>query len=604
MSAPVVLALLLSSALAEVPRVPSRQIPSSVLVELQLLENRFELALAADCDADRCFSKGCAYIDHAVADQPRSASMPGLGQDAGPGAGISQHYLTQAQCSFAHERALASSDVQALVRRLQAKLSSGWTVVNVTNETLPPLPDYLREPPTGDTADPEEGEPEAVEEAPVVEPEPWSAAVAGRELWSTLLPHFFWMIALSMVTVAGFLLIWAWRRVGVVSLEEQALLAQLAQPEPDGAPGAEGPDGEQGDDPQPPEDFVQQQHELWQARLDALDPEHPDPELGALIRGLLRSGDIALLAKAVLQFPGSFLAAFPQGGDIASAKLELATTLENVDADDLPSDVEFFEALNRHALASALVTQGDARIVRSLHQDFGASGLVELIGRLSPRVGALLFALSPLAEQYEVARLLAPRKVMELADQLLRSNRMDPSEAEHLFAVLDAAQHGAAAPVVAEAVEVSDRGTAFDAAGALSVLLPMLEPGHRASLFSSALGRSHGAVPTWYRGILLGDMLLVLSAEARADLLLGVDAAVLAAWLSFEGPDTTARLLQGVPDSLRVSVEASSRFSSRELQLGLAARGRRELAAGFQRQLLRARVPFEEVIVPRAPGDA
>jgi hypothetical protein len=65
------LSLLMSSALAQAPRVPSRQIPPSVLVELQLLENRFDLALAADCDSDRCFSKGCSYLDHAVADRPR-----------------------------------------------------------------------------------------------------------------------------------------------------------------------------------------------------------------------------------------------------------------------------------------------------------------------------------------------------------------------------------------------------------------------------------------------------------------------------------------------------------------------------------------------------
>jgi hypothetical protein len=389
--------------------------------------------------------------------------------------------------------------------------------------------------------------------------------------------------------------------VGVTSLEEQALLAQLSEPEPPADP--DGPEVEPATDPGSDPDFVAQQREIWQARLEAFDPQQPDPELSALIRGLLRSGDIPLLAKAVLEFPGSFPATFPQGGDIASAKLDLAAYLETVDAEELPSDAEFFESLNRHALATAVATQGDARIVRSLHQDFGAAGLVELIGRLSPRVGALLFALAPLEEQHEVARLLAPRKVMELADQLLRSNRMDPSEAEHLFAVLAAAQGAAPAPVIVEVAEVSDRGAAFDAAGALSVLLPMLEPGHRASLFAAALGRSHGAVPTWYKGILVADMLLVLPSEARADLLLGVDASVLAAWLFLESPDARARLLAGVPDSLRVSVEASSRFPSRERQLVLAARGRRELAAGFQRQLVRARIPFEDVVVPVAPGD-
>jgi hypothetical protein len=601
MSSFLAVAILLSGALAEVPRVPSRQIPPSVLVELQLLENRFELALATDCDAERCFSKGCAYVDHAVADQPRSSSMPGLGQEPGPGSVASQEYLTQARCSFAHEKALESADVQALVRRLQAKLSSGWTVVTVSNEVLQPLPPYLREPPEPEPEDP----PEPVQEAPVIEPEPWTAEVAGRELWSALLPHFFWMIGVGLVTLAGLLAIWAWRRVGVTSLEEQALLAQLSQPPveppatPDGSDTAAAGEASEVD-----RAYVAQQQEIWEARLQGLDPLHPDPELSALIRGLLRSGDIPLLAKAVLKFPDSFPAAFPLGGDIASAKLELAAYLETVDVDALPSDVAFFESLNRHALSAALVSQSDASVVRSLHEDFGASGLVDLIGRLSPRVGALLFALAPLEEQHEVARLLTPRRVWDLAEQLLRSNRMDPAEAEHLFAVLGAAGGGAPAPAVVEAVEVSDRGAAFDAAGALCALLSRLEPEHRAALFAGALKRFQGALPAWYRDILVADMLLVLPAEARADLLLGVDPEILAAWLSLEGPDTTASLLAGVPDSLRVSVEGWSRFPSRARQLALAARGRRELARGFQRQLARARIPFEGVVVSQDPGEA
>ncbi len=599
-----VVAILLSGAFAQTPRVPSRQIPPSVLVELQLLENRFELALSTDCDADRCFSKGCAYMDHAVADQPRSASMPGLGQEAGPGSGISQEYLTQARCSFAHEKALESSDVQALVRRLQAKLSSGWTVVSVTNEVLQPLPPYLREPPEPEAEDELEVEDLPAIETPEVEPPAWSAAVAGRELWSALLPHFFWMIGLGLVTLAGLLAIWAWRRVGVVSPEEQALLAQLAQPEGDGATSPDAKDAAVvADDTDADQGFVEQQEAAWQARLEALDADHPDPELSALIRGLLRSGDIPLLAKAVLHFPESFPAAFPQGGDVASAKLELAAYLETADVDALPSDRELFESLNRHALSAALVTQADARIVRSLHEDYGAAGIVEIIGRLSARVGALLFALAPLEEQHEVARLLAPRKVWEMAEQLLRSNRMDPNETEHLFTVLGAAQGDRPQPAVVEALEVSDRGAAFDAAGALSVLLPRLAPNQRAALFAGALQRFEGSLPTWYRGILVADMVLVLSDEARADLLLEVDGEVLAAWLSFLDADAKRALLAGAPASLRASVDSFAGFSSRARQLSLAARGRRELARGLQRQLVRARIPFEAVVGPTAAGD-
>ena len=46
-----------------------------------MLENQFELALALDCSPERCFSKGCTYVEHETADQPRGMSLPGFSQD-------------------------------------------------------------------------------------------------------------------------------------------------------------------------------------------------------------------------------------------------------------------------------------------------------------------------------------------------------------------------------------------------------------------------------------------------------------------------------------------------------------------------------------------
>lgn len=581
---------LLSGPVQGASTVPSRTIPPSVLVELQQLEHRFELALAADCDAARCFAKGCTYVDHAVADQPRSGSLPGLGQEAGPGATTSQAYLTQARCSFAHEAALATSDVQALNRRLQAKLSSGWTVVSVDNQLLAELPPYLRQPPQV------EAEPEVEPEVTEPPAQALTQETAGHELWSTLLPHFFWMIGVVLVSLAGILLIWAWRRVGRISVEEQALLAELARPQDEqSAAAAESAV----DRAQAQAAFVDERAAAWAARLDAVEVDRPDPELHALVRGLLRSGDQALLAKAVLTFP-HFLAAFPSGGELATAKLELADYLKTVDADALPSDVDFFESLDRHALSAALASQGDAEVVRSLREDFGAAGLVALIAQLPTRVGALLFALSPPVEQVEMVRLLSPRQIWELAEQLLRSNRMDEAEAQTLFEVIDQARRGAAVPPTAHVGPVTDHGSAIDAAGALSVLLPALGAARRAALFGAAIERFGGSLPAWYRGIFVADMLFVISDEARVDLLLEIPVEALAAWLSVLDADARGRLLSAMPDSLRASVGAASVFPSRAQQLALAARGRQALARGFQIQLARARLPFESVVQPAA----
>lgn len=591
------LALLLSShttgAWAQ-SRAPKRQIPTAVLDELRLLENRFDLALAADCDPSRCFAKGCTYVDHAVTDRKRTTSLPGLVAEEGPGSVEAQEYLTRAVCSFAHEESVTGQDVQTLVRRLQLKLSKGWLAVSVERAELQPLPEELRQPPVPEPPP----EPELPPPPPV--PEAWSASVAWRQLWATLLPHAAWMVALVLGTLAAISLVWAWRRVGRESFEERALLAELERGDAAAAAPAEEAADEESEDERA---FAERQEEAWGQRLAELDPADPDPELQALVRELLRSGDLPLLAKAVLKFPDTFLAAFPAGGDIATAKLELAAYLKDVDASSLPPDADFFRALNRHALAAALASQSDAQVVRSLREEFGASGLVTLIGSLPARAGALVYALAPADEQHEMARLLSTRQMAELADPLLRSNRMDSTETAYLFAVLRAARDDAARPPAPEAAEVSDRGTEFDAAAALSVLLSRVDAAQRGALFGGALQRLGGSLPAWYRGILVPDMLLRLDRERRADLLLEVDVETLSAWLSLQTPEVVQHLLDGVPGSLRASVQATSVFPSRARQLALAERGRRDLARGFQGQLARAAIPFERVVQPR-PAEA
>jgi len=568
---------------------PDRQIPPSVMAEVREVEHRFEQALDADCDPSRCFSKGCAYAAHAVTDRPRATSLPGLGADPGPGSVEAQEYLTQARCSFAHEDTVSAADAQALVRRLQSKLSTGWTRVSVGHQELEPLPQHLLDPAE---ADAEAGAEE--EEAPAPLAEALSASDAARELWASLLPHFYWMIAVVLITLAGAILIWAWRRVGRESLEERALLAQL-----EGEAGA--PDSDSaGPAPSAQDDtaFVLAQSAAWTQRLEAMDPASPDPEVQALVRALLRSGDLPLLAKAVLRFPDTLPAAFPAGGDVAKAKLQLADFLKDVDVNTLPSDAVFFRALNRHALSATLASQSDARVIRSLREDFGASGLVSLIANLPARPGALLFALAPATEQLEMVRLLSPRQMTAMSEQLLHSNRMDASETEHLFEVLESARAGRPPPAPRPVGEVSDRGATFDAAGALSVLLPAIHPTQRDALFAAALERFNGSLPAWYRSIFLADMLFQISSEARNDLMLEIDVEALAGWTSLLDAETRSRITTDVPSSLRATLSGIS-FPSRQRQLAQAERGREELARGFQRQLARANVPFERAVQPR-----
>ncbi len=559
---------------------PRRTIPPALLAEVSAVQDRFELALATDCGAGLCFSRGCSYVAHFVADRPPASSLPGLGAEPGPSAVDSQAWLTQARCEFAYETSLEAGAVQALARRLQTKVSSGYTVVSVGSQALPALPTLPLQPPVVD----------ATTEAP----EPLAAPPPSplRELWTTLLDDFDWMIGLMLGTFAVMALIWAWRRVGRESLEERALLADLnreagAVATPDAAaPEAEAP---------AIDEAVATQLAAWRLRLSGLDAFHPDPELQGMLRDLLRAGELPLLAKAVLTFP-TLPGLFPTGGDIATDKLALSEYLKTVDPGALPSDGELFRALNRHTSSATLAAQPDAELVRSLRDDFGAAGLATLIAKIPPRTGALLFALAPGNAHQELVHLLTPSQMVTMSEQLLRSNRLDPSETQYLFAVLRAARDPGVSLAARAPTEVSDRGSIFDAPSALSALLPAVGPQACSDLFMSSLKRFGGNLPDWYAEILVPEMLFYLSDEARADLLLGSDADALAGWLSLLDPAVSERTLNGAPNALRTSVQAASAFPSRARQIALADRGRRELATGFQAQLARARVRFEDVV--------
>ena len=575
-------------------QVPDRQIPPSVLAEVRMLDNQFDLSLSADCDESRCFSKGCTYVAHATADRPASTSLPGLGLDPGPGSVPAQEYLTRARCTFAYEESVESDDAKKLARRLRNKLSTGWVVVDVTTQRLQPLPQYLQEPPAPEM--PEEAEEAALaeEEPPVAPPvETWSFGVAARELWVALLPHFFWMIGVTLLTMAGAALIWAWRRVGRESLEDRMLLAEMeANARQEGSSDA-------GSEDQEAEElaFIAEQEAAWAERLGQTDPEGPAPEVRALVSELLRTGDLPLLAKAMLKFPDTLPAAFPATGGFATVKLELADYLKEVDAADLPGDADFYRQLNRSAMAAAITAQRDAQVVLSLREGFGPAGITSLIPAMGDRAGALLFALAPSDAQHEVVRLLEPILLVELARKLLQSNRMSPRETAYLVEVLESARAEEPIPP-APPEEVSDLGEPFDATGALSVLLENLDPARRRSLFREAMERFHGSLPAWYRGILVADMLLELPDEARADLLLEIDLQPLVAWFSTLDAYTQRQLLTGMPRALVGSIE-SVPTGQLAHPFVLAERGRRQIARGLQSQLARIKRTFETLVAPR-----
>ncbi|HVG63312.1 MAG TPA: hypothetical protein VNA24_32405 [Hyalangium sp.] len=606
-----VLPLLLAlpfSALAQqsaVP-VPQKHIPAPVLLELRALGHQFDLALVRDCAPERCVSKGCAYRDHVVVDMPRTSSLPGIGQSEGPGSVPAQEYLTEASCDFAHEKSVATRDVQALARRLEQRLSKGWLKVTVGAQVLAPISPALSEPPA---PKPEPvPEPKVEPLPPPAPPAPWESGVALRELWVSLLPHFAWMIALVLTTLAALIIIWALRRLGKESLEEKALLAQMAagtldKPALEGvaaSSAAGGPPAAGGASAEDREEaaFVAEQRRLWAARMTEAELANEKSVAVALLRHWLKAGEFELLAKAIFLFGDKLSAAFSSEGTLAVRKVGFAEYLRHVDEQQLPSDAEFFRKLNQHAISASLLSQADAESYRSLREEFGSSGIAHLIESLTPRHGALLFALVPADFQHEVARTLSPELQLKVASHLLVSNRMSNEEQGYLFEALDAARAGRSlpSPPTSAPDAIRDRGHEFDAAGALSILFTYVGAEDRQALLTSMLKRSSGAFPSWYQDILYPDMLLKLPQDVQADMLLEVDVKVLAGWSSVQHPAWRESFISKLAPSMQNAVRANMAFSSSADQFRMARRGHDELVSAMKRLVAGGRVSFTEIV--------
>ena len=576
-------------------KLPDRQIPPAVLAGLRALDSQFTRALAQDCAPERCFAKGCLYVDHTIVDQPPAGSLPGLGLQPGPGSVEKQIFLTNVECSFAHEKSVRARDARALATRLTAKLSRGWTKVEVTYEPLQKVSNFLREspdpieppPPAPATVASQAPVSDVVAAAPVTAVD-WDGDVAARELWVGLLPHFSWMIGLLLFTIAALLIIWAVRRLGRRSIEEEMLLAQVDDDdEPDAAPVVEAsPEADA-------QSVIDARHTAWRTRLDAA-PEG-DPVLHALVADLLRTGEQGMLAKAVMLFPDAFPKAFPRDGAHASAKYTLAEYIKTADPSKLPADEAFFDTLDRYALASALTAHPDTELIRTLHDEFGATALVDLVTALPSRYGALLFALAPAAMQHESIGLLSQRQLHDLIGQLLRSNRMDQVQIDYLLRVLEASRDNAALPEPPRGA-ISDRGAEFDAAGALSILMPRLEPAARGALVTATVARHNGRLPSWITDVLHAEMLTRLSTETCADLLLSVPLEALAAWLSLQPGDAAARVTQDAPTALQQALLATAPPASPGSLYALASEARAALSDGLRPALRRDGLAFQALL--------
>jgi hypothetical protein len=605
------LALAAIAAPARADRPPRTYIPAAVQLELRQAEARFESALAQDCATDKCFSNGCIYVSHTTTDLPRDTALPGLDAERGPGSVPVQDTLTEIRCGFAHEKNVGAKDVAALARRLEQRLSRGWLRVVVTTTELSPVPRRLSDAlhPPEDPAEPQKPEDDKAEDAaadeapapvppppptPPPTPEVLTSDEVLRDLWESMLPHFSWMAAILLLTASVLSLIWAGRRLGAPSLDEKVLLAQLAHEPPPPPPppvSAEPTTSSNSATPSIEEaDFVKAQEELWTSRL-ANASADSDAIVAHLLQEWLRAGNFPMLARALLVFGDRVASALATDSDLAMKKLEFAAYFRDVDETTLPSRTEFFRRLNQHAMASTLLAQDDVKPYRTLREDFGSSGVVDLMEQLPARAAALLFALMPRDSQSDVARLLPQPLRIATAEHLLASTRMARAESEFIFESIAAVREGRPLPAPPPFTK-TDRGPAIDGATALSVLLPHLQREQRAQLLQQAVAKSGGNAPRWFEDILFGAMLDNLETEARQDLLLEVDIRGLAAWLGSQEQEWQRAFTASLSTSLQAALRTNGLFSSRDEALRLARVGHDEITRALKLLYAKERVTF------------
>ena len=174
--------------------------------------------------------RAALYRDHVGGRHAaRHVAARASAQTEGLAASPAQEYLTEARCDFAHEKSVSAQDVQALVRRLEQRLVEGLAPGHrgppgpradlARAERIPRRPSRSR-----CRAKVEARLPPAHARLPKVGSGRRAPRAVGEPAAALLLDDR----GGARAPLAALIVIWALRRVGRESLEEKAMLAQLA----------------------------------------------------------------------------------------------------------------------------------------------------------------------------------------------------------------------------------------------------------------------------------------------------------------------------------------------------------------------------------------
>lgn len=560
------------------PALPQRQIPPAIIQEVKQLENQFEMALMQDCGEQKCYSRGCQYLSHETVDRPRESSLPGIGEKGGLGEDPPQQYLTGARCEFVAEKTVPVKNLTIIRQRLEQRLSRGFIVVSVVTRHLPALPDATEPDAVTITGDDKTGEPLPQPD----KPEPrltWNRAV--NDLWSTMLPHVPWILAVILGTLAVLTVILGWRRLGRISPEDEILMQQMTNSEQkiDGT-------GEKSRMPPPQPLVTLHEGELPAAWRDEL---KSDPErLRQVGDYWLAKGEYALLAKAALELGWTNVS---ESG-LTLAGIEFSDFFRSHTADDLPPNEEFGKRFHYDAVyAHTAAALPGAQIIEEL-EAFGVAGLTHLVEQIHPVYAAFLFTLIPKALARPIASRLSATTVTEMVRVLSRCDRLSARVQEAILRSVTMAASGE--PLPAEvgdnaSVELQLHGEPVPAAQAVSRLIGSMSPADRRKLVATLKNEWEAHAPLWIDDLFFPELLLHVPTEPRGEILLTVPAAELSLWIHDQHSSIQEALLAAVPEVLRKHVARPPVVPAQRAALMLQ-RAERLLSEGVNRWIRQERM--------------
>lgn len=493
---------------------PKEKIPASVMTELNQLSVIFQDVLIKDCPANLCVAKGCVYEDHQETKAVESRSLPGLAgvsDDAAP-TDVAQSFLTKARCEFAYESKLNSESYGVLRNRLQQKLSRGFLTVGVQGIVMNPLPESLQE----------------SEKPPVKEnPEDWKNQ-REKQLWDLALLHGPWIIGLLLATLAMLLIIWALRKLGRKSFEDELAEAEMLA-EVEAGKNAEDPvDGNA------------------KSRVDLIGILKDQPEKAALIaRYWLEEEDFAALAQILsLTELGIIL---PQDPALAISQQKFQQHLLESGSESA-SWSAFKERIQELLGRITILMDENLRLFHHIEKLWRAHDLAAVLNQAEP-VEAL-YILSRLSPHYQwsAIRALDPEAMRTLFEQAAAQPRIAPAALAYTHSFLKS-QMGLSSTVV-EKQRSKIKGLGFPVETALFIRISVDHGsfGKDREAFVRELRDADGTIGS-VKVRSFADLQNMDKAQCR-DLLLMLEPEELVAWLALYSKADQQQIIESLPASL------------------------------------------------------